>query len=261
MSDGQYAAALSLFFVSYAGFEPLTNILLKRLKPSIFIPAIMVLWGIVMTTMGLVHNGAGLMAARFFLGVAEAGLFPGVNYYISCWYKRSEFGIRAAVFSSAAALAGSFGGLLAAAIAKMDGIGGKRGWAWIFILEGLATVLIGIASYWLVHDFPDDAKFLSEDDRLRVLRRLKADGQSSAEHEEFKMAYFWASVKDWKTWAFAVIYMGCDGALYAFSLFLPSIIQQLGYSSTRANLLSVPPYAGEWTTLSHPPKMTSDHAN
>lgn len=84
MTGVEYNAALSLFFVSYAGFEPLTNILLKRLKPSVFIPAIMVLWGIVMTTMGLVHNAAGLMAARFFLGVAEAGLFPGVAYYLSC---------------------------------------------------------------------------------------------------------------------------------------------------------------------------------
>ena len=104
-------------------------------------------------------------------------------------------------------------------------------------------MIIGGVSYWMVHDFPDDAKFLSEEDRLRVLRRLKADGQSSAEHEEFKMSYFWASVKDWKTWAFAVCYMGCDGALYAFSLFLPTIIQQLGFAKTQANLLSVPPYA------------------
>jgi MFS family permease len=95
----------------------------------------------------------------------------------------------------------------------------------------------------MVHDFPDRATFLTPDDRARVIRRLKADKQSSAEHEEFKMQYFWASVKDWKTWAFAVIYMGCDGALYAFSLFLPSIINQLGYTSTKANLLSVPPYA------------------
>lgn len=95
----------------------------------------------------------------------------------------------------------------------------------------------------MVHDFPDEAKFLTPDDRARVIRRLKADKQSSAEHEEFKMTYFWASVKDWKTWAFAIIYMGCDGALYAFSLFLPSIINQLGYKSTEANLLSVPPYA------------------
>jgi MFS family permease len=85
--------------------------------------------------MGLVHNAGGLITARFFLGVAEAGLFPGVNYYLSCWYKRSEFGIRAAIFFSAAAFAGSFGGLLAAAISKMGGVGGKPGWAWIFILE------------------------------------------------------------------------------------------------------------------------------
>lgn len=105
-----------------------------------------------MTTMGLVHDFSGLMAAvsiilsqldgkktdiiqRWWLGVAEAGLFPGVNYYLSCWYKRSEFGIRAAIFFSAAALAGSFGGLLAAAIAQMDGIGGKPGWAWIFVSD------------------------------------------------------------------------------------------------------------------------------
>ena len=243
MTSGQYNACLSLFFVSYAGFEPLTNILLKKLRPSIFLPIIMVLWGITMTCMGLVHNFSGLAAARFFLGVAEAGLFPGVNYYLSCWYKRSEFGIRAAIFFSAAALAGSFGGLLAAAIALMDGIGCKHGWAWIFILEGLATIVIGIVSYWMVHDFPDEAKFLSDDDRLRVIRRLKADGQASANHEDFKMSFFWSSVKDWKTWAFAIIYMGCDGALYAFSLFLPTIIKGLGYASTTANLLSVPPYA------------------
>lgn len=74
---------------------------------------------------------------KWFLGLAEAGLFPGINYYLSCWYKRSEFGIRAAIFFSAAAVSGSFGGLLAAAITKMDGLGGRPGWAWIFILEGI----------------------------------------------------------------------------------------------------------------------------
>jgi hypothetical protein len=130
---------------------------------------------------------------------------------------------------------------LAAAIALMKGVGGKPGWAWIFILEGLATIIVGAVSYWMVHDFPDEAKFLNPQDRARVIRRLKLDNQSSAEHEEFKMSYFWASVKDWKTYAFAVVYMGCDGALYAFSLFLPSIIAQLGYTATKANLLSVPP--------------------
>ncbi|KAL8899833.1 MAG: hypothetical protein Q9207_005999 [Kuettlingeria erythrocarpa] len=243
ITPGQFNAALSLFFVSYSLAEPLTNVLLKRLRPSIFIPAIMLLWGICMTLMGLCHNFGGLMAARFFLGLTEAGLFPGISYYLSCWYRRDEFGIRVAIFFSAAAVSGSFGGLLAAAIQNMDGIGGLRGWAWIFILEGIATVLVGIASFWMVFDFPDLATFLSDEDRQRVIRRLKADQQSSAEHEEFRMEYFWASVKDWKTWLGAVIYMGCDGPLYAFSLFLPTIINGLGYTSTRAQLLSVPPYA------------------
>jgi MFS family permease len=93
------------------------------------------MWGLIMTLMGLVENFAGLLAARFFLGLAEAGLFPGVNYYLSCWYRSRELGLRAAVFFSAAALAGSFGGLLAAAISQMDGVGGRDGWAWIFIIE------------------------------------------------------------------------------------------------------------------------------
>ncbi|KKZ65100.1 hypothetical protein EMCG_01340 [[Emmonsia] crescens] len=244
LTNAQYNASLTIFFVSYSVLEPLTNVLLKRWRPSVFIPTIMVLWGICMTCMGLVHNFAGLMAARWFLGVAEAGLFPGVGYFLSCWYRRCEFGIRMAIFFSAAAVAGSFGGLLAAAIAKMGGVGGKPGWAWIFILEGLTTIVVGLVSYWAVYDFPDQATFLSEDDRKRVVRRLAADKQSSAEREEFKMDYFWASVKDWKTYTSAIIYMGCDGSLYAFSLFIPTILNELvSYSSTKAQLLSVPPYA------------------
>ncbi|KAI0842784.1 MFS general substrate transporter [Hypoxylon sp. FL0890] len=241
----QYNETLTIFFISYSLFEPLTNVLLKRLRPSVFIPIIMVLWGASMTGMGFVYNYSGLMAARWFLGLAEAGLFPGVNYYLSCWYKRSEFGVRAAIFFSAAAVSGSFGGLLAAAIELMDGIGGRPGWAWIFILEGLLTVLFGFASFWMVHDFPDQARFLSEVDRARVVRRLKLDQQSSAEHEEWKMSYLIAGLKDWKMWLGMAIYMGCDMPLYAFSLFLPSIIQELGWSTStvRAQLLSVPPYA------------------
>ncbi|CDM27423.1 Major facilitator superfamily [Penicillium roqueforti FM164] len=244
MTNAQYNAALTIFFVSYSVFEPATNVLLKRMRPSVFIPLIMMAWGICMTFMGFVKNYHGLMAVRWFLGLSEAGLFPGVGYFLSCWYKRSEFGVRMAIFFSAAALAGSFGGLLAAAIAKMDGVAGKPGWSWIFILEGLLTFFIGIASFWCVYDFPDQARFLSDPDRKRVLRRLAMDQQSSAEHEEFKMEYFWSSLKDWKTYTGAVIYMGADGSLYAFSLFVPTIINELvSYSAIRAQLLSVPPYA------------------
>ncbi|KAI0553780.1 major facilitator superfamily domain-containing protein [Xylaria curta] len=245
LSTGQYNATLTIFFVSYSVFEPLTNVLLKKLRPSIFIPTIMFFWGASMTGMGFCYNYSGLLAARWFLGLTEAGLFPGVNYYLSCWYKRSEFGIRAAIFFSAAALAGSFGGLLAAAIEKLDGKGHLAGWRWIFILEGLLTIVVAVASFWMVHDFPDDARFLSEDDRNRVIRRLKLDQQSSAEHEEWSSRYLYAGLKDWKMWLGMVIYMGCDMPLYAFSLFLPTIIQESGWSTSviHTNLLSVPPYA------------------
>lgn len=197
--------------------------------------------------MGFVHNWDGLMAARWFLGVTEAGLFPGINYYLSCWYKRSEFGARAAWFFSAAALAGSFGGLLAAAIQKMDGLSGIAGWAWIFIIEGLLTIIVGIASFWMVHDFPQEAKFLTEDDRRRVLIRLAADQQSSAQHEDFKWKFLWQALTDFKTYCGMLIYMGPLMPLYSFSVFLPTIIQNMAFTSKdqiiKNQLLSVPPYA------------------
>ena len=121
----------------------------------------------------------------------------------------------------------------------MDGLGGKSGWAWIFIIEGLATVVIGVISIWMVFDFPDDAKFLSEIDRIRVLRRLKLDKQSSAEHEDFKMSYLWSTCRDMKTWIYCIIYMGAVMPLYAFSLFLPSIIAGLGtFNTVRIGILS-----------------------
>ncbi|KAG6831616.1 hypothetical protein H0H87_004678 [Tephrocybe sp. NHM501043] len=229
IDDRQYLLSLTIFFFSYALFEVPSNVFLKRLRPSIWLSVLMLFWGIMMTLQGVVHNFGGLMGMRWMLGLFEAGLFPGVNYYLSCWYKRSEFGIRAAVFFTAASVSGAFGGLLAAAISNMDGIGGKPAWAWIFILEGLATVLAGVASFWIIQDFPDTAKFLTEAERTVVVRRLQGDDQfSAAGGEKLEMKYIWQAIKDWKTWIGMIIYMGCDGPLYAFSLFLPTIINQLG---------------------------------
>jgi len=242
MGGHDYNNALTIFFISYALAEPITNVLLKRLTPRVFFTSIILLWGLIMTLMGLVTNYAGLLACRWFLGLAEAGLFPGVNYYLSCWYKRSELGMRAAVFFSAAALAGSFGGLLAAAIAQMEGVGGKAGWAWIFIIEGLATMFVGCFCWWMVFDWPATARFLTEEDRLRLRRRLAADNQSSTA-EEYDKRHVIAALKDWKCWGYAFIYMGNLCPLYAFSLFLPTILAGMGYEGTHAQLLSVPPYA------------------
>ncbi|KAK6367905.1 hypothetical protein LTS17_010057 [Exophiala oligosperma] len=242
MKGEDYNAALSVFFVSYAIAEAVTNVFLKRLTPRVFFMLVMVLWGFIMTMMGLVTNFAGLVVARFFLGLAEAGLFPGAAYYMSFWYRRDELGIRVAVFFSMAALAGSFGGLLAAAISQMAGIGDKPGWAWIFILEGLATIVVGASCWWMVPNWPDTARFLSEDDRIRLRRRLAKDKQSSTA-EAYDKRHIIAAFKDWKTWGFGFVLVGAEIALYAFSLFLPTILAGMGYAGTHAQLLSVPPYA------------------
>ncbi|KIK56348.1 hypothetical protein GYMLUDRAFT_174358 [Collybiopsis luxurians FD-317 M1] len=199
----------------------------------------------VLRVMRITVNAAKTIGMRWMLGMFEAGLFPGVNYYLSCWYKRSEFGIRAAIFFSAATVSGAFGGLLAAAISNMEGIGGKPAWAWIFIIEGLATVIAGALSFFIVQDFPDTAKFLTEEERTVVVRRLQGDDQFSAAGEELKMKYIYKSILDWKTWVGMIIYVGADMPLYAFSLFLPSIINQVitpGFEATPANLLTVPVY-------------------
>ncbi|PPQ78684.1 hypothetical protein CVT25_010705 [Psilocybe cyanescens] len=245
MTDNQYLLSLTIFFFSYALFEVPSNVFLKRLRPSLWLSFLMFFWGIMMTLQGVVHNFPQLMGMRWLLGTFEAGLFPGVNYYLSCWYKRSEFGLRAAIFFSAATVSGAFGGLLAAAISNMEGVAGKPAWAWIFILEGLVTVVAGAVSFWIIQDFPDTAKFLTEAERTVVIRRLQSDNQFSAAGEAFKMKYIFASLKDWKTWIGMIIYMGVDMPLYAFSLFLPSIINQLGthgFTATPANLLTVPVY-------------------
>ncbi|KAG8763222.1 hypothetical protein FRC11_005333 [Ceratobasidium sp. 423] len=244
LTDKQYLIALTIFFFSYSIFEAST----PPMRSFEYLPKApaalhMAVCTHVITVQGLVHNYGGLLGMRWMLGTFEAGLFPGVNYYLSCWYKRSEFGIRAAVFFSAATVSGAFGGLLAAAISKMEGIGGKPAWAWIFILEGLATVIAGAASFWIIQDFPDEAKFLTEEERAFVVRRLQSDDQFSAAGEKLRVKYIFQALKDWKTWLGMLCYAGSDGPLYAFSLFTPSIINQLGYTATPANLLSVPVYA------------------
>lgn len=108
-----------------------------------------------MTSMGFVKSFTGLLMVRMALGLAEGGLFPGVTWYITSWYRRHECGLRMAIFFSAATLAGAFGGLLACAISNMDGIGGRPGWAWIFTLEGLVTIVVALFAKFIINDSPE----------------------------------------------------------------------------------------------------------
>jgi sugar phosphate permease len=194
LTGQQYNLCATVFFFTYCAFEIPSNLLLKRFRPSIWLPSIMVAWGTVMTLMGLVKNYHGLLIARLFLGVAEAGLYPGVAYYLTMWYCTEELAFRQGLFFSAASIAGAFSGLLAYLIAKMNGVGGLAGWQWIFILEGLLTVVVAIASFFILHDFPDTAGFLTTEEKAWVVHRLKyqgskKSGRNIAETEHFEWKY------------------------------------------------------------------------
>ncbi|OTA93843.1 hypothetical protein M434DRAFT_72315 [Hypoxylon sp. CO27-5] len=251
MSSDEYNWCLTVFFFTYAAFEVPSNLLLKKLRPSRWLPLIMIAWGTVMTLMGIVRSFHGLLISRLFLGVTEAGLYPGCAYYLTMWYCRHEIQLRQAMFFSAASIAGAFSGLLAFAIAKMDGIGNLEGWRWIFILEGLATVVIAVLAFFVLHDFPETASFLTEKEREFVVFRLKYQGQFGgkesgqtqvAQAEEFDWRYVVSAFKDWQIWVNIFVYWGIVCPLYGISLFLPTIIRNLGYSSSTAQLMTVPIY-------------------
>lgn len=161
-----------VFFIPYILLEVPSNMILKKLRPSIYLPSLMVGWGIITVCQGVTRSFAGLVVCRLLIGVFEAGFFPGLVYLISMFYRRTEFQWRLNLLFSAAILAGAVSGLLAYAIAQMDGVAGYSGWRWIFILEGFTTVLIALTGFLFVSDWPESAKFLSTTERELMARRL-----------------------------------------------------------------------------------------
>ncbi|KAL4935529.1 hypothetical protein BDV06DRAFT_217365 [Aspergillus oleicola] len=255
LAGQQYNWCLTVFFFPYSFLEPVCNILLVRVKPSVWLPSIVVAWGVVMTLTGILQNYSGLLAARFFLGLTEAGLFPGLAFYVSLWYPRSNAQFRLALIFASASMAGAFSGLLAYLISMMDGVGSLEGWRWIFILEGILTVIVATASFWLVWDEPASATFLSDNEKdvlLRSLNYAQSQAEYSADLQLGKHSFRWKHVKeavlDWQTWFHCISYWGMACAVYALSLFLPTIIKGLGYSSAIAQLLTIPVYAAATIT-------------
>ncbi|KXX76424.1 High-affinity nicotinic acid transporter [Madurella mycetomatis] len=245
MTGDQYNVALTIFFVSYIIFEVPANMALKHLSFRVWIPAITISWGIVMTFMGVVHNYEGLLAARFFLGVPEAGIFPGCAYYITNWYTRHEAMYRTALFYATASLAGAFSGLLAYAITLMDGIGGLGGWQWIFILEGLVTVVGGVVAIFTIYNGPDSVSWLTDEEKRYLKAKLAYDGNRSgmgAVEGGSKRKYIKDAFLDWQVYLSVIIYLGISVSTYGLVFGLPTIISTLGYTEREAQLMTIPPY-------------------
>ncbi|ANB14268.1 Tna1p [Sugiyamaella lignohabitans] len=241
MSQEQYLVTLSVFFVGYCLFEIPSNIILKRTSPKIWLPLLMVLWGIVGTLMALSQSYGGLLAARFWLGWCEAGVFPGIVFYLSLYYKRQDLLTRITLFWSSSSLAGAFGGILGFGIGKMDGIAGKRGWFWIFVIESLATIVLAVVCYFLIQDIPQKAKFLNERDQV-VIKSVLAEESDSLRNDSFSWKVARDTFKDYRVYLYTFTWMGQALPLYSFTLFFPSIIANLGFTAAQAQLMTVPPY-------------------
>ncbi|CAF0894710.1 unnamed protein product [Didymodactylos carnosus] len=243
LTPSQYNVVLSIFFVGYVLFEVPSNLLLKLLGTSIWLPIIMIIWGIIMMSMAAVKNYPGLLACRLFLGVAEAGLFPGVVFYLSLWYTRREQTLRLGLFFSAAVLAGSFGGVLAFGITKLHNRENLKGWQWIFILEGIPAILLGIISYFYLPYSIETVKWLSDSERQALNKHLKQGTNTTAIQKHFS----WSEVKeafiDKNVYIFMFAYIGNVTPFYSLSLFFPSIIHGMKFSNLTAQAMSAPPYA------------------
>ncbi|KAI0781188.1 MFS general substrate transporter [Trametes elegans] len=245
ISDEQFSLALTITIIPYTLVNFPTNALQKLLGPRLLLPSMVVLWGAVCAFQGLVRDFTGLITCRFFLGLFEGGLLPGIVLYLSSFYPKRRLQLRIAILFSATSLASAFSGLLAAAIVRMDGAGGKPGWAWLFILEGLFTVLFGFSAFFLLPNAPTSAPFFTEAEKQQIKRELHEDGIVLVNEQdkdytwtEFGRAFIQPHVI---LTALSGFFNGATVSGLAY--FLPSIVAGLGYSGTTAQLLSVPPFA------------------
>ncbi|CAM1506074.1 Fc.00g057150.m01.CDS01 [Cosmosporella sp. VM-42] len=201
-----------------------------------------------MTLTGLVQNYGGLLAIRFLLGIFEAGFLPGAILIISNWYLPNETQVRIAILYTSAATGGAFSGLLAFAIAKMDGVAGLEGWRWIFILEGIFTVFVGVLCFFFLCDSPAlSTRWLDAQEirylELRQLRRRVTTPGEYKDEKGFNSSIFKDILFDYKI--YLLIFANWSNAVpnYAMKFTMPSILKGMGYTSSTAQLMTVPPYA------------------
>ncbi|KAJ5914599.1 hypothetical protein N7504_003482 [Penicillium tannophilum] len=247
LNSNEYSVALVVYFVGYVVFEVPSNLVLARTRPSIFLPAIMIVWGVLTCLMAVIKNYTHLIVLRILVGSAEAGFAPGVLLVLSSWYKRTEQSKRFGVYISAAVLSGAFGSLIAAGIMDgLEGAHGLRGWRWLFIVEGAATIGCALIALFILPDFPATSRGLSQRERHVAVARLATENVTAVT-EDTALLSNWGAVKvavrDWRTWVFVVGYMVIVGSS-TLTYFYPTLVKGLfGDASTyKINLLTVPIY-------------------
>ncbi|KAH6675068.1 major facilitator superfamily domain-containing protein [Halenospora varia] len=240
-SNSQFSTAVSIFYATYVTFEAPAAIAMKKVTPRVILTTLCIVWSLTTIFTGFIHNVGGLYATRLILGACEAGLFPCLNLYLTMVYRREEQAKRVAYLFSCSALSGAFGGLLAYAILQMDGVSGVAGWRWVYIIEGIFSILIAVVVFFGLPNDPSNAWFLTDEEkdmmRCRNAQRAAYLGSEKFSWEEVRIA-----ATDPKLYMSGAIQFMQDILLYGFSTFLPSILKAMKYDTLQSNYLTIPVY-------------------
>ncbi|KAJ5966319.1 hypothetical protein N7481_013033 [Penicillium waksmanii] len=246
ITNTQYNTCLMIFYVGYILTQLPSNLIITKVKPSIYIGTVTAAWGIVSMCQAFTRNFAGLFVSRFVLGLVEGPFLPGVFFLMSCWYKRSELPPRIALLYGANMLASAFGGLIAAGIvARMEGKMGRPAWQWLFIIEGSMTIAIALLVIPFIPDYPGTTKRWWMDREYQLLADWRLRNENAGLTDDDPGSLLWGvkqALVDPKLYMFIVLQMALLTA-QSFNNFFPSIVGTLGYNKTITLLLTAPPYA------------------
>nr|WP_315251807.1 MFS transporter [uncultured Duganella sp.] len=237
-SDAVYGIGAGIFFIGYFIFEVPSNLLMTRTGARLWIARIMISWGLISSALMFTNSVTTFYALRFLLGAAEAGFFPGIILYLTYWYPAPRRARMVALFMSGVAVAGVVGGPLSGWIMKtFAGVHGLNGWQWLFLLEGLPSVAIGICTLFYLDDGIRAARWLGEEDKQALEREIAAD---RSQHQHMSLSQVFRSGK---VWLLALVYFLCVMGLYGVSFWLPQLIKNSGVTDVfDIGLLSAVPY-------------------
>lgn len=242
-SETAYGMGAGIFFIGYFFFEVPSNLLLQRFGARVWIMRIMVMWGLISMTMSMVGSELWFYIARFLLGVAEAGFFPGVILYLTYWYTQKHRVRMVAGFMTAIAVTGVVGGPVSGWIMEsLAGYRGLAGWQWLFILEGFPAVLVGLLVLVFLDNGPQEARWLTPEEKSIVLKRLEEEQEEKNRRHTSKT--LGDAVKSPLVWVLSAVYFGAVMGLYGMSFWLPQIVRDMGVQSTRdIGLITAIPWA------------------
>ncbi|KAI0482551.1 major facilitator superfamily domain-containing protein [Xylariaceae sp. FL0804] len=247
MPSNGYNIVLTIFYIPFVLAEIPANLIfnLNKIPPRFFLGGQMVLLGILGMCQGLTRTYGDMLAVRFLMGLFEAALPAGATYMISLYYTKREATVRFAWFFNFALAGPFFSGLLAYAIADLDGVGGLQDWRWVFILEGLMTVAIAVPVVVFCPNFPHEAQawFLRPAERDRLVRKLARSRGDAAAVAAADAAPTWRVLTDWRIHLFTFCFFCCDVTASSVSAFAPTILTQLGWEHTTAQLFTMPIWA------------------